>query len=189
MVATLEHDPVQKLRAQARDSGWPVIFDPELNFDRPALGNFIKLWQAKRGNRPMPARSDFSARDLKANLSRVILFETAPGTRYRVRLMGSALTQVWGDLTGRFVDEAVPPHLLPRWIGFLEGVLALRRPLRLKAQVAFMEKTYLVAEFAAVPLCDDAGHPTMVMCVVNASSDHPWSRVGEALLADTVNFV
>jgi len=85
------------------------------------------------------------------------------------------------------VEEAVPPHLLPRWIAFIEGVLALGRPLRLEARVAFMEKTFLVAEFAAVPLCDNAGRPTMVMAVIHASTDHPWNQVGRALLADNVN--
>jgi hypothetical protein len=179
--------PVEKLRAQAREFGWPVVFDPDLNFDGPGLRRIIDLWQAKRGPRALPARSDFSARDLKSNLSRILLFEAVVGPRYRIRLMGSALTQVWGDLTGKFVDEAVPPHLQPRWIAFIEGVLTMGRPLRMKARVDFMEKTFLVAEFAAVPLSDDAGQPTMVMAAIHASSDHPWKQVGKVLLSDSVN--
>jgi len=181
MSSTILHDPVEDLRAQARVGGWPVAFDPTLTFDRSGLKRFVELWESKRDGKALPRRRDFSARELKSTLSRIMLFEKVEGPRYRIRLMGTGLVQVWGDMTGKFVDEALPPRLQPRWKGMIEATLALGRPLRIVARVEFLEKTFLVAEIASVPLCDDSGRPVLVMAAIHASSERPWEEVGRLL--------
>ena len=52
-----------------------------------------------------------SPRLLKSFLRDVAIYERigeGQGRRYRVRLMGTAFAQILGDLTGKFIDEAIP---------------------------------------------------------------------------------
>jgi hypothetical protein len=179
--AALRHDPVEALWAQARAGNWPLLIDPDLAYERQGIRNFSDLWRSRARNGRIPHRREFTARDLKANLSRLILFEKLDGSRYRVRLMGSALARVWGDLTGQLIDEALPPHLVPRWEALVESVLLIGRPLRVMSRVDYLEQNFLVAEIGAVPLADDAGCVNMVMAVIHASSERPWEEVGRLL--------
>src|SRR6185312_11938863 len=151
-----------------------------LSFDKLDLLRLVTVWQDKRDGRAIPSRGDLTARDLKDVLNRTLLFERieAPeGRRYRVRLMATGLTRIWGDLTGKYVDEAVPAKLLPRWHAFLDVTLAAGRPLRFVARVDYQQKDFLVAEIAAAPVSDDLGNPTMVICALNVSGDTPWETV------------
>ena len=44
--------------------------------------------------------------------------------------MGTAFAQILGDLTGKFIDEAVPAEFVPRWHASLDATLATGAPLR-----------------------------------------------------------
>jgi hypothetical protein len=129
----------------------------------------------------MPARSDFTARDLKQHLPRILLFERQrEGQRwgpFRIRLMGTGLVQVWGDLTRKFVHEVFPPALQPRWYAFFDAVMASGRPLRFLARSDFQGKDFLVAELTAAPLADDAGDPAMVIVLIHVSAEKPWDKI------------
>jgi hypothetical protein len=60
----------------------------------------------------MPRRADFSIRDLVKVLPQtgiVELHHASQGTRFFVRLNGSALDHFFAPLTGRFIDEARVP--------------------------------------------------------------------------------
>jgi hypothetical protein len=175
---TAVHDLVEALNAQAREKSWPARCDATLAFEEPQLAFFVQTWQSQLRGRVMPARSDVTVRVLKQHLHRIILLERVEdeqkGRRYRVRLMASGLAHIWGDMTGKYLDEVIPPHLLPRWHGFSDLVLHVRQPLRFTAKVEFQGKDFLVAELAIVPLSDDAGRPTMVMAAVHTSGDRSW---------------
>jgi hypothetical protein len=178
-----EHDPVEAFRAQARAAGWPLLCDTTLSFERPELSLFVAVWREKAKDGRVPARSEIAARDVKACMRKIILWERHEGPRDRVRLIGTALVPIWGDMTGRFVDEVVPADLQPRWQAHIGTVLAARRPLRFVTRVDFQNQAFLVAEMASVPLCDDLGRPTMVMCAIHASSDRSWEDIAGSSLA------
>lgn len=174
------HDLVEAVNAQAHEQGWPARVDPTLAFESPALAFFVQTWRDHLHGRTMPSRSDLSARTMRNHLGRLMLFERVEGPtgrRYRVRLMGTGLNQVWGDMTGKFIDEVIPERLLPRWHAFIELVLAAGAPLRFTARVDFQGKDFLVAELGGVPLTDDAGEPTMVMAALHTSGEKPWDQV------------
>jgi hypothetical protein len=186
MVVLSKHDPVEALNAQAQALGWPTHCDTQLSFDKPELNWFVAIWEERRADRLMPQRGDMQARWLKHLLTRVLLFERtkeADGRRYRVRLMGTGLVQVWGDLTGKYVDEAIPAHLQPRWHAFLDVTLAHRAPMRFVSRVDYQEKHFLSVEIAAAPLADDEGHPAMVMCAMHATSEKSWEVMASAFAA------
>jgi hypothetical protein len=155
MVVLSKHDPVEALNAQAQALGWPTHCDTQLSFDKPELTRFVSVWEEQRGDRLMPSRGDMQARALKHLLNRVILFERIKADdnrRYHVRLMGTGLSPIWGDLTGKYVDEAIPPHLQPRWHAFLDVTIAHRAPMRFVSRVDYQEKHFLTVEIAAAPL-------------------------------------
>jgi len=175
------HDPVEALNAQARALGWPSRVDASLAFESRGLAQLVDAWRDCLGDRKIPPRSAMSARALKSNLNRVALFERVPGgeqgRRYRVRLIGTKLSLVWGDMTGKFLDEALPPKLVPRWHAFADVVLALQQPMRFLARADYQDKDHLAVEAAAVPLANDDGDPTMVMAAMYLSSEKPWDRI------------
>jgi hypothetical protein len=174
------HDLVQLVNAQARVQGWPVRCDPDLDFENPELAWFISVWDDVRGDRTMPVRADLTARVLKQNLAKLMLFERIQGEErhfYRVRLMATGLTQIWGDITGKLIDEALPERLLPRWYGFLDLIILHRGPLRFVSRVDYQGKDFLVAEIGGAPIADETGNPTMVMAAIDTSGERSWEAV------------
>lgn len=76
----------------------------------PSFAGLFRLWDAKRGERAMPARSDFDPAELKPWLGRVNLLDVLPGPPmdFRYRLCGTRTVEEYGvDLTGKCFSEAV----------------------------------------------------------------------------------
>ena len=68
-----------------------------------------------------------------------------------------------GELTGKMVEDVVPPEHLPRWIGCGDLILEGGQPLRFIGRVHLEGKEYLNAENLFVPLANDNDEPTFVM--------------------------
>ena len=83
---------------------------PPVIADNPVLAKLWTYWQAKRGARSMPRRSDIDPAEIAPLLPHLQLVERIDG-RYRYRLCGTAISDAYGsELTGRFVDEIIPVH-------------------------------------------------------------------------------
>lgn len=149
--------------------GEPLVCDPTLACEAPALRNFLELWEAlSKIAGGVPPRRAMTARVLKNYLTDLLLVErveTGDGLRFRVRIVGTRISSVTGDVTGKFINEFVPPELLPRWTGVSERVLGGGRPLRFKGRVLLNDKTNLMAEYVSAPLADEQGQATMVLTV------------------------
>lgn len=153
------------LNQRAEREKWYHVCDPSLSFSDPSYGQLLDLWRDKARGRPMPARSDISPRDLKDILRHVLVLERVSQnpSRYRFRLVGTGLTQMAGELTGKMVDEVVPPEHLSRWVGCGDLILDGGQPMRFLGRVHLKGREYLNAENLYVPLSNDAGQPTFVM--------------------------
>ena len=156
---------VRALNERAVRENWYHLCDPSLSFKDPIHETLLALWRHKAGGRPMPRRSELSPRDLKEVLRHLLIFERVERSpsRYRVRLIGTSLTGLAGDRTGRMVEEIVPPEHLPRWVGSGDLVLDGGRPLRFVGRVHLEGKEYLNAENLFVPLANDLDEPTFIM--------------------------
>src|SRR5579863_10774262 len=112
-------DAATTFNAQARREGWPSLCDHSLAFCAPELIDLAALWQSFGQASRIPERAQFSPHVLKPHLRNVSIYERVQhdsGARtYRVRLMGSSMTDVLGNLTGQCLDENIPPSFLPRW--------------------------------------------------------------------------
>jgi hypothetical protein len=153
------------LNQKAAREKWYHVCDPSLAFNDPCYDQLLNLWRTKAGDRPMPKRSDMSLRDLKDLLKHLLVLERidkAP-SRYRVRLIGTGLTGMAGDHTGKMIEEIVPPEHLPRWLGSGDLILDGGQPLRFLGRVHLEGREYLNAENLYVPLANDNNEATFVM--------------------------
>jgi hypothetical protein len=155
------------LNQKAAREKWYHICDPSLAFSDPFYAGFLNSWRSKAGDRAMPKRSEMSPRDLKDVLRHLIVLERVEKmpSRYRVRLLGTGLTSMTGDHTGKMLDEAVSAEHLPRWIECCDLVLDGGQPMRFLGRVHLEGKEYLDAENLYVPLSNDNGEPTFTMAL------------------------
>ena len=121
----------------------------------------IAYWQSKCRGRAMPARADIDPTEMRPFLPHVGLVETPDGSAarpdYRIALAGSAIESVLGPLTGRLLQEAVPPMIARRWRSVYEVAVTEAVPIRATSRVSFEAKNFLMAELLVAPLTGDPG--------------------------------
>lgn len=126
----------------------------------------------------MPRRSSITPRDLKNVLRNIVMFERVgrDPPRYRWRLVGTSLTHMAGDNTGKMFEETLPPEHLPRWIECCDLVLDGGQPMRFLGRVHLEGKEYLDAENLFVPLSNDNDEPTFMMGLCRYTPRHSESE-------------
>ncbi len=74
------------------------------------LVELYDYWLEKRGRRRMPSREDIDPSEISALLPNLMLVDVMDdGDRFRIRLVGTALTDATGiDATGRYLPETMP---------------------------------------------------------------------------------
>jgi hypothetical protein len=181
MVETTDNKPGARYMKMAQENGWVGFCDPSLAFRAPELLELANQWQQVKGPAGIPRRADFTPRVLKHCLPHVAIYERAIcakiGTRYRVRVMGTRFAGAMGDLTGKFIDEAIAPQFLPRWYAALDSVLEARVPLRFLSRSDTMDKKFLLGEFFEAPLLNDEGQADLVLAAGFHSPMHSWEDV------------
>jgi len=156
------------LNQRAAKEKWYHYCDPTLAFSDTSYNELLDLWRLKAAGRAMPTRSEMTARELKGILRNILVIERVQQnpSRYKFRLVGTGLTHMAGELTGKTVDEVVPPEHLPRWNDCCDLVLDGGQPIRFLGRVHLEGREYLDAENLYVPLANDEGVPsfTMALC-------------------------
>lgn len=150
----------------AGSHGAPWFGSFELDFATPQLTQAAAVWEAKRGSRTMPSRGDLGIRDLKfalPNITFMDIVREADRLRFRVRMMGSVLDELVAPITGRFIDEVVPPHFAQKWTAQWSPAVDGRKPLRAAGRVEFAERRWYVAESLYAPLARDGETPDILM--------------------------
>lgn len=157
-----------QFNARAEAQGWTARCDPDHRFEKRELADFKDLWHAAAAGRTMPLRTEMSPRVLKPWLVNVSIYERVSvpaGRRYRVRLLGSAYHQTFGDMTGQFLDAALPAAAVPLWEHVLDTLIAAPAPLRFVTRSEITGKDFLVSEYCSGPLADERGEPAYVIGV------------------------
>ena len=147
----------------------PSRCDPTLAFEAPMLLNALALWREKAGADGVPSRRDLGAHALKAYLPHVAIVDPVDDgvvRRYRFRLMGTAIAELLGDHTGKFIDEAVVSPFRERWTAVMDAPLAAGVPLRIFGRVEYNQMNYLTMELLLAPLRD--GDAQSILIVTHA---------------------
>lgn len=153
----------RELNVLAETNGWPMRCACDHAFDRPELNELSALWRSKAED-GVPARSLFDMRALKPFARNAAILERE-GTNgpYRFRLFGSNLTLLFGEHTGRRLDEMVSPDLLASWLAVYDTALSSIRPLRVVTYYRLPTGNYVKGEIFAAPLADDLGQVHLVL--------------------------
>jgi hypothetical protein len=155
--------------ARAREEGWATACDASLSFDRPELNRMRALWDEIAPAPRLPSRAQFTARLLKPflpHLSILSIDGPAGSARcYRHRYVGTAISRTFGEMTGRCIEDILPPALQARTNACFDAVADGRRPLRFTTHFQLSKIDYLRGEIFAAPLSEDGMTPNMVLSV------------------------
>jgi hypothetical protein len=139
----------------AEQTGAPSRCDSSLSFETPELVEVAALWRDKSAGRDMPLRRDMNARALKAYLPHITIADVVHDgerRRYRFRLMGTSIARMFGDHTGRFLDEAIVSPFRERWTAAFDAAFQAGGPIRLSGRIEYRELDYLAMEIFLAPI-------------------------------------
>lgn len=142
-----------------------AVSDNTLAFVSDILKEAQAEWMRQAGG-AIPPRSSFTPRSVRAFVGNLMVFERRARSRYLVRLMGTRIAGVLGEMQGETLDEALPADVARRWTLALDEVLRTHRPARIVSTVSFDNLDFLEAEVFLAPLLDEMKQPTMVFAVV-----------------------
>ena len=152
-----------------RTPNWPaglIAAIASKEFDDPELQALCALWHAKAGGGSAAARGVRSARvgnPLCATSSMLERIGQKGVWRYRFRLFGSGLTQLFGEHTGRYLDEMVSPALLQNWLACFDTTIRYGAPLRFINYYRTHTRDFLKGEIFAAPLAEDVPDQPLVL--------------------------
>ena len=164
-----------------QEQPWAVTRDPSLAFDAELLDEALEVWRAQSGPAGVPQRSALSARTLKPFLPNLVIVERQDDGRYRIRLMGSRISLMIGEMQGHMLEECLPPDAVKRWTDAFDSVLSELRPVRYVSSVTVLDLDFLRAEILLAPLLDGAQRPVMVLAVATFRSRASADRAARPL--------
>lgn len=86
--------------------------------------------------------------------------------------MGTAIAELLGDHTGKFIDEAVVSPFRERWAEVMAAPLAARAPVRIFGRVEYNQMDFLSMELLLAPLRDDDAQSILIVTHARASNMH-----------------
>ncbi len=131
----------------------------------PILSAFLDYWSRKRGDRPVPSRSDIDPAEIPNLLPHIMITEmTDGGQRFRCRLVGTGLVARYGrDLTGRYLDEVMAPERHARVAAFYRSICAGGRPYFVQTQFATMRVPSVTSSAVIAPLSRGDGTSNLLI--------------------------
>lgn len=145
-------------------------FDTELQFLRPELDALYQVWRRICARKGHASRADFDARAIKAHLRNLSVLDVVPQSdgsrRYRYRYFGSAVADVFGEQTGHYLEQFIPPERMARWRMGHDLVALSGRPVRFLINYTSPLIDYLSSESLVLPLSEESGATNMLMCCV-----------------------
>lgn len=142
--------------------------DNPAHLAHPTLASLKDYWDAKRGNRLMPARADLRPADIREHLPWIVLIDVLPKD-FRYRLIGTLITEYFKtDATGLTVREAWAPQGeegIQGMLSILRDVMQKRIPVRCYGETGW--NTIGLEKFDALylPLSDDGQNVNMIFHV------------------------
>ena len=123
-----------------------LVEDPA-DIDEPKLSFFLSYWRTKRGQSTLPLRSSFAPRDVRSNLSWVVVIDALPEyTDFRYRVVGTRVADYFlGDGTGKTVRQAfggVNSELVEGTLRIYRHTCVERIPIRLSGPATVHKNIY-----------------------------------------------
>ncbi len=149
--------------------------------DHPIIKKVYAYWQKQAGDREMPFFGDIDPIDIPALMPHVTIGEIIDrkNMSIRVRLFGTALSQVTGDdRTGMTLEqnghEAEPPdrqEMIIRWRFLALKCIEEERPLFTTRVHSNPSREFLTTHTAVLPLSDSSGKVERIMAAMATVSN------------------
>jgi hypothetical protein len=155
-------DPSDAVEPQAGDAAW----SPDSLADcHGSLRNLFDYWNARRGTRLMPARSDLDPVDLKPILPMLILIDVVPDARrYAYRLVGTREVEMRGsDPTGKAIKDAYYGESPEETAFYLDRVVRTRQPVLYSGTYQPLSTRTQREDVLFLPLSKDGENVDMIM--------------------------
>ncbi len=138
---------------------------PPLIADNPTLAALWTYWRERRGGRRMPRRRDIDPVHIPKLLPYLQLVERIePERRFRYRLTGSAIVEAYGrELTGKFIDEVIPPERRRVAEGHYSLVFDTCRPIYVQNKYTSTKSVDIVATRIILPLSENDAAVSMLI--------------------------
>lgn len=138
----------------------------ELNDSK--LSKALVYWKQKRGLRRMPQKADIEPGEIKGILASVQLTDVLEnGTRFRYRLIGTAIVEAFGaDVTGQYVGEVMSNSQDSFARQFYQTTCEQRCPVFARGKYLTPTKNGLVVNRLLLPLSDDDEAVNVIMGVL-----------------------
>ena len=140
----------------------PALVDKEIT--APALLRLLAYWEAKRGERRWPRRSDVDPVDFPYVLGNVTLIDVVGSPpQFRIRLFGENLARKVGiELTGQALDAVPFPELRDHLTMRCRQIVERGTPYRTKGEY-LMDGRQSRHEMLALPLSTDGVSVDMLL--------------------------
>jgi hypothetical protein len=176
MTTARAHHAAEEFNRFAEAMAMPARCDASLRFESEKLSEAAAIWWEKAGHNGLPPRSDFNARTLKPFLPNVIIADSVQDDskqRYRFRLMGTMISELLGEHTGKFLDEAVLSPFRERWFAVLDSASQAGCPLRIFGRLEYRQQDYIAMELMVAPLGTCIGQTDAVLLIAHPSYSAP----------------
>ena len=96
----------------------------------PIIAKIFRYWDGKRGGRRMPSRAAIDPVELRRLVPNTMLIDVVePGDRYRIRLVGGAISDFFGtNMAEDWEGHRFAPDLIARMNKIMASVVANRVP-------------------------------------------------------------
>lgn len=122
-------------------------------------------WLARAAGRPMPERSDISPGHFPRLLPFISLVEVDGTARYRVRLAGTRLREIFDcETTGLFLDEMDWGDKRDYWLAAYHRIAAEGKPAQGVVRGPRTQKEHLVQFWLKLPLAVAPQRVGMILC-------------------------
>lgn len=159
--------PAHDLRLEALSVPPEFYLDPALAFDDPLVASLLTLWESRRVDERLPARSDFTVTDLQPYFGWLCLLRVNPDRQDLVySLIGTRIVDLVGrDNTGKAVGESIPPWALATYLCIMDDP----RPVRCWGTVNWRKRDYLKQESLLLPLASDGRTVDQFLTIMTVS--------------------
>jgi hypothetical protein len=148
------------------------------------LSALLAYWRSKLAGRAMPRRADIEPTEIPQLLPHLQLVDRVDG-RYRYRLAGTAIVAAYGnELTGKFVDEIIPPGRRAVAEGHYNTVYQSKRPIFVRNKYTTTRDIDIMASRVILPLSEEGATVSMVVTGQTFEYGAPVrALIGDAVLA------
>lgn len=164
----LDHASVSDGKATPCSSQMQI--DLTNQFADPGLTELWALWTAKCKGGALPAKAAFTPRELARQLKQIAFLEIpepgAPATAFRMGFMGSALTEIFGDCSGKTLGVCFSAPLCKVFDTAFGQAISRKAALRAHGMLTVSGRPHLAHETLVAPLANDGFAPDFVVTAI-----------------------